>query len=133
MEDYRGLSLSNLACLLVTETNCNVIVLTGEPEKQMEGIKQLYKSKPNQKYVKFDITSKDVNLSVVTKGSSASEKDTIEENLQIVFAKSAFEWPDKVGLADLQNVSDLSDFHIVFPFDAWMRGACRDAMACMIG
>ena len=53
--------------------------------------------------------------------------------MQIRIASKAFEWPAKVGLIDLQNVSDLSDFHIVFPFDAWMRSACKDAMACKIG
>ena len=36
-------------------------------------------------------------------------------------------------MQDLQNISDLSDLHLVFPYDAWLRGACKDAMAVKIG
>ena len=33
----------------------------------------------------------------------------------------------------MQTIADLSDFHLVFPFDSWMRYACKDAMAAKIG
>ena len=30
-------------------------------------------------------------------------------------------------------MGDLYDFHLVFPYDAWKRGACKDALACKRG
>ena len=53
--------------------------------------------------------------------------------MRIKLAKSDWNWPVEVGLEDLQNVSDLSDFHLAFPFDSWMRSACKDAMGAKIG
>ena len=77
------------------------------------------------------MTEKEICVSVVSQCTTKSEDD--DQNLIIKFGKSSFDWPDMVGLEDLKNVADLSDFHIVFTFDAWMRGACKDAMACKIG
>ena len=53
--------------------------------------------------------------------------------LKIRLEKKSFDWPREVGIQDLQTIADLSDFHLVFPFDAWMRRACKDAMAAKIG
>ena len=53
--------------------------------------------------------------------------------LKIRMEKKRFDWPREVGIQDLQTIADLSDFHLVFPFDAWMRRACKDAMAAKIG
>lgn len=65
---------------------------------------------------------------------ASKEAKPIEvKHLKIKFEKSDWNWPDEVGLEDLQNAADLSDFHLVFPFDAWMRKACKDAMAAKIG
>ena len=33
----------------------------------------------------------------------------------------------------MQNISDLSDFHLVFPLEAWLRGACKDAVGAKNG
>ena len=30
-------------------------------------------------------------------------------------------------------MADVLDYSLVFPYEAWMRGACRDAMGCKIG
>lgn len=55
------------------------------------------------------------------------------KQLKVSFVKSEWDWPCAVGLEDIKNVADLSDFHLVFPYDAWMRKACRDAMSAKIG
>ena len=38
-----------------------------------------------------------------------------------------------MGLSDLKHVGDLYDFHLAFPYDAWVRSACKNVMDCKIG
>ena len=36
-------------------------------------------------------------------------------------------------MGDIKHVGDLYDFNLTFPYDAWCRGACKDAMNCKVG
>ena len=62
-----------------------------------------------------------------------SEKAVEIHHLKVKFGEEEFEWPTQVGLVDLLHVGDTYDFHLAFPYDAWMRSACKDAMGCKIG
>ena len=54
-------------------------------------------------------------------------------HLKVKYNRKVFNWPEEVGLEDLKHVGDTYDFHLIFPYESWLRRACSDAMACKVG
>lgn len=90
--------------------------------------------KTTEKYIRIHINSEGV-LIAYTKPISNQEDDKAVKvfHLRINYGQRLFDWPTTVGLQDLKHVGDLYDFHLLFPYDAWARGACKDSMTTKIG
>lgn len=122
----RGMSFSSIATQVVEESGLDVLVFTG-PD-QGKAVTEFLKAHEAQDSVRIHVSSHGVLCAYNCK--SEDGKGQKNSMLQIKYEQKIVEWPKLIGIVDLNHVGDMYDFHLVFPYDAWRRTACKDAMAC---
>ena len=101
--------------MLVLKTGLNVAVFAGKD--QDEAVAKFVKAKKlGERHIRIEVESQ---YCIVTKPKASKSSEALE--FKINFVKRGFEYPDSVGLQDIQHAGDLLDFHLVFPYDAWLR------------